>query len=171
MLIQSVPLNKCPPNGLPKCCYRTCKQPNSVRDDLKLLISAGKRQARKLKRAHILHGGRRQSRRRGHCRQRGGRRLDRLSNQAPLCTRQPRGGPQRRAATRGASRKLSGKGEALAMAAVCSGPPTRRARWMLDCWPMNWFGLPGSAAFPAKRRVGDWRNQLDCPPRPDLSAC
>jgi transposase len=32
----------------------------------------------------------------------------------------------------GASRKLSGKEDALLVATACSGPPTGRARWTLD---------------------------------------
>ena len=70
------------------------------RDELKALISAGKHPVRKLKRAQILLAADAGASDEDIAISVGGRRLDRLSNQAPLCARQPGGGPQGRAASR-----------------------------------------------------------------------
>jgi DDE superfamily endonuclease len=40
----------------------------------------------------------------------------------------------------GASRKLSGKEEALQVSTACSSPPVGRARGPWNCWLVNWSG-------------------------------
>ena len=102
----------------------------SERDQLTVLLSGGKQAARKLKRAQILLAadagasdaeiasvgvG-------GSTVYRTKRRFV-LGNLAAALSEEPRPG---------ASRKLSGKEEALLIATACSSPPAGRARWTLE---------------------------------------
>jgi transposase len=101
------------------------------RDDLKTLISAGKHQARKLKRAQILLAADAGAADEdiavsvgvgGSTVYRTKRRFV-LGNLEAALSEEPR--PR-------ASRKLSGKEEALLVATACSGASTGRARWTLE---------------------------------------
>jgi hypothetical protein len=73
------------------------------RDELKALLSAGKHSVRKLKRAQILLAADAGVTDEEMATSIG---VDYLSNQAPVCTRQPRGSTQRRAAPRRPSKAV-----------------------------------------------------------------
>ena len=76
----------------------------------------------------------------------------------------------------GASRKLTGKEEALLVATACSKPAARAApvgRW--SCWPANWSGSPSTTASRARPCAGGlaendlkpWRKDMWCIPQVD----
>ena len=71
------------------------------RGELTAMLSGGKHAARKLKRAQILLAADAGAQRRGDCPDRGGRRLDRLPDQAALRGRQSGAGAERGAAAWG----------------------------------------------------------------------
>jgi len=124
------------------------------RDELKTLISGGKHPVRKLKRAQILLAADAGATDEdvaisvgvgGSTIYRTKRRFV-LGNLEAALSEEPRPG---------ASRKLSGKEEALLVATACSGPPAGPLVGRWSCWPMNWCGSPSTPASPAKRCVGD----------------
>jgi hypothetical protein len=51
----------------------------------------------------------------------------------------------------GASRKLSGKEEALHVATACSNPPEGRPVGPWSCWRMNWSDSPSMTASPGRQ--------------------
>jgi transposase len=120
------------------------------RGELTALLSGGKHAARKLKRAQILLaadagagdediaisvgvGGSTVYRTKRHFL---------VGNLEEALSEEPRPG---------ASRKLSGKEEALLIATACSNPPEGRARWTLSCWRMNWSDSPSMTASPGRQ--------------------
>jgi transposase len=144
------------------------------RAELTALLSGGKQSARKLKRAQILLaadagtkdediatavgvGGSTVSRTKQHFV---------LGNlQAALCE-----GPRR-----GASRKLSGKEEALLVATACSKPPEGRARWTLELLAGEMVRLTDHdqvSRETVRRRLAEnhlkpWRKDMWCIPKVD----
>jgi hypothetical protein len=56
----------------------------------------------------------------------------------------------------GASRKLSGKEEALLVATACSTPPRDAPAGPCGCWRMPWSSSPSTKVFPGRRYAGDW---------------
>jgi transposase len=75
----------------------------------------------------------------------------------------------------GASRKLSGKEEALLVATACSGPPARRARWTLELLADELVRLtehPSISRETVRRRLAEnqlkpWRQEMWCIPQVD----
>jgi transposase len=115
------------------------------RDELKALLSGGKHAARKLERAQILLLA--------HARASdddiatsvgvGGSTVYRTKQRFVLDSLEA---ALREAPRPGASRKLSGKQEALLVATACSKPPQGRARWTLEL-------LAGGQADRARRHL------------------
>src|SRR5215469_13559291 len=144
------------------------------RDDLKTLISAGKHQARKLKRAQILLASDAGATDEdvaisvgvgGSTIYRTKRRFV-LGNLEAAPSEEPRPG---------ASRKLSGKEEALLVATACSGPPAGRARWTLELLADELVRLtehPSISRETVRRRLAEnqlkpWRQEMWCIPQID----
>jgi transposase len=144
------------------------------RDDLKTLISAGKHQARKLKRAQILLAADAGAADEdiavsvgvgGSTVYRTKRRFV-LGNLEAALSEEPRPG---------ASRKLSGKEEALLVATACSGAPTGRARWTLELLADELVRLTEHRSISretVRRRLGEnqlkpWRQDMWCIPQVD----
>src|SRR5215471_16452677 len=75
----------------------------------------------------------------------------------------------------GASRKLSGKEEALLVATACSGPPAGRARWTLELLAGEMVHLaehPSISRETVRRRLAEnqlkpWRQEMWCIPQVD----
>ena len=144
------------------------------RDELTALLSGGKHAVRKLKRAQILlaaatgAGDEEIARSIGV----GGSTVYRtkrrfvLGNLAAALSEEPR---------RGASRKLSGKEEALLVATACSNPPAGRARWTLELLAGELVRLTEHEHLSretVRRRLADndlkpWRKDMWCIPQVD----
>jgi transposase len=126
------------------------------RDELKTLIGAGKHPARKLKRAQIslaaaagasdediaISVGV------------GGSTVYRTKRRFVLGNLEAALSEEARP---GASRKLSGREEALLVATACSGPPAGRARWTLELLAGELVRLTEHLSISRERCVGDWR--------------
>ncbi|MGZ9058344.1 MAG: IS630 family transposase [Burkholderiaceae bacterium] len=144
------------------------------RDELTALLSGGKHAVRKLKRAQILlaaatgAGDEEIARSVGV----GGSTVYRtkrrfvLGNLAAALSEEPRPG---------ASRKLSGKEEALLVATACSNPPAGRARWTLELLAGELVRLTEHEHLSretVRRRLADndlkpWRKDMWCNPQVD----
>jgi transposase len=144
------------------------------RDELTALLSGGKHAVRKLKRAQILlaaatgAGDEEIARSVGV----GGSTVYRtkrrfvLGNLAAALSEEPRPG---------ASRKLSGKEEALLVATACSNPPAGRARWTLELLAGELVRLTEHEHLSretVRRRLADnelkpWRKDMWCIPQVD----
>jgi transposase len=144
------------------------------RDELTALLSGGKHAVRKLKRAQILlaaatgAGDEEIARTVGV----GGSTVYRtkrrfvLGNLAAALSEEPRPG---------ASRKLSGKEEALLVATACSNPPAGRARWTLELLAGELVRLTEHEHLSretVRRRLADnelkpWRKDMWCIPQVD----
>ena len=144
------------------------------RDELTALLSGGKHAVRKLKRAQILlaaatgAGDEEIARNVGV----GGSTVYRtkrrfvLGNLAAALSEEPRPG---------ASRKLSGKEEALLVATACSSPPAGRARWTLELLAGELVRLTEHEHLSretVRRRLADndlkpWRKDMWCIPQVD----
>jgi len=144
------------------------------RDELTALLSGGKHAVRKLKRAQILlaaatgAGDGEIARSVGV----GGSTVYRtkrrfvLGNLAAALSEEPRPG---------ASRKLSGKEEALLVATACSNPPAGRARWTLELLAGELVRLTEHEHLSretVRRRLADndlkpWRKDMWCIPKVD----
>ena len=144
------------------------------RDELTALLSGGKHAVRKLKRAQILlaaatgAGDEEIARSVGV----GGSTVYRtkrrfvLGNLAAALSEEPRPG---------ASRKLSGKEEALLVATACSDPPAGRARWTLELLAGELVRLTEHEHLSretVRRRLADndlkpWRKDMWCIPQVD----
>ena len=144
------------------------------RDELTALLSGGKHAVRKLKRAQILlaaatgAGDAEIARSVGV----GGSTVYRtkrrfvLGNLAAALSEEPRPG---------ASRKLSGKEEALLVATACSNPPAGRARWTLELLAGELVRLTEHEHLSretVRRRLADndlkpWRKDMWCIPQVD----
>jgi transposase len=144
------------------------------RGELTALLSGGKHAARKLKRAQILlaadagTGDETIARSVGV----GGSTIYRtkrrfvLGNLEAALSEEPRPG---------ASRKLSGKEEALLVATACSSPPAGRARWTLELLAGELVKLTEHDELSretVRRRLADndlkpWRKDMWCIPRVD----
>jgi transposase len=144
------------------------------RDELTALLSGGKHAVRKLKRAQILlaaatgAGDEEIARSVGV----GGSTVYRtkrrfvLGNLAAALSEEPRPG---------ASRKLSGKEEALLVATACSNPPAGRARWTLELLAGELVRLTEHEYLSretVRRRLADndlkpWRKDMWCIPQVD----
>ena len=144
------------------------------RDELTALLSGGKHAVRKLKRAQILlaadaGGGDEEIARSvgvgGSTVYRTKRRFV-LGNLAAALSEEPRPG---------ASRKLSGKEEALLVATACSNPPAGRARWTLELLAGELVRLTEHEHLSretVRRRLADndlkpWRKDMWCIPQVD----
>ncbi len=144
------------------------------RGELTALLSGGKHSARKLKRAQILlaadaGGGDEEIARSigvgGSTVYRTKRRFV-LGNLEAALSEEPRPG---------ASRKLSGKEEALLVATACSKPPAGRARWTLELLAgelVRLTGHDGISRETVRRRLADnelkpWRKDMWCIPQVD----
>ena len=144
------------------------------RSELTALLSGGKHSARKLKRAQILlaadaGGGDEQIARNVGV---GGSTVYRtkqrfvLGNLEAALSEEPRPG---------ASRKLSGKEEALLVATACSKPPAGRARWTLELLAGELVRLTEHEDISretVRRRLADndlkpWRKDMWCIPQVD----
>jgi transposase len=144
------------------------------RDELTALLSGGKHAVRKLKRAQILLAAAT-----GACDEEiarsvgvGGSTVYRtkrrfvLGNLAAALSEEPRPG---------ASRKLSGKEEALLVATACSNPPAGRARWTLELLAGELVRLTEHEHLSretVRRRLADndlkpWRKDMWCIPQVD----
>jgi transposase len=146
----------------------------SERDQLTTLLSGGKHAARKLKRAQILlaadAGASDEEIARsvgvgGSTVYRTKRRFV-LGNLEAALNEEPRPG---------ASRKLSGKEEALLVATACSSPPAGRARWTLELLAGELVRLtehPSVSRETVRRRLAEndlkpWRKDMWCIPKVD----
>ena len=144
------------------------------RNELKTLISAGKQQARKLKRAQILLAADAGATDEdiaisvgvgGSTVYRTKRRFV-LGNLEAALSEEPRPG---------ASRKLSGKEEALLVATACSGPPAGRARWTLELLADELVRLTEHSSISretvrrrlAENQLKSWREEMWCIPQVD----
>jgi len=144
------------------------------RDELRRLLSAGKCSARKLKRAQVLlaaDGGASDAGiektvgASGSTIYRTKRRFVEVSLEAAL-SEEPR---------RGASRKLSGKEEALLVATACASPPAGRARWTLELLADEFVKLTEHESLSretVRRRLAEndlkpWRKDMWCIPQVD----
>jgi len=144
------------------------------RDELKTLISGGKHPVRKLKRAQILLAADAGATDEdvaisvgvgGSTIYRTKRRFV-LGNLEAALSEEPRPG---------ASRKLSGKEEALLVATACSGPPAGRARWTLELLADELVRLtehPSISRETVRRRLAEnqlkpWRQEMWCIPQID----
>jgi transposase len=144
------------------------------RDELKALISAGKHPVRKLKRAQILLAADAGATDEdiaisvgvgGSTVYRTKRRFV-LGNLEAALSEEPRPG---------ASRKLSGREEALLVATACSGPPAGRARWTLELLAGELVRLtehPSISRETVRRRLAEnqlkpWRQDMWCIPQVD----
>jgi transposase len=144
------------------------------RGELTALLSGGKHSARKLKRAQILlaadAGGSEEEIARnvgvgGSTVYRTKRRFV-LGNLEAALREEPRPG---------ASRKLSGKEEALLVATACSSPPAGRARWTLELLAGELVRLTehdNLSRETVRRRLADndlkpWRKDMWCIPQVD----
>ena len=144
------------------------------RDELTALLSGGKHSARKLKRAQILlaadaGGGDEEIARSigvgGSTVYRTKRRFV-LGSLAAALREEPRPG---------ASRKLSGKEEALLVATACSSPPAGRARWTLELLAGELVRLTEHDSVSretVRRRLAEndlkpWRKDMWCIPQVD----
>jgi transposase len=144
------------------------------RDELTALLSGGKHAVRKLKRAQILLAAAT-----GACDEEiarsvgvGGSTVYRtkrrfvLGNLAAALSEEPRPG---------ASRKLSGKEEALLVATACSNPPAGRTRWTLELLAGELVRLTEHEHLSretVRRRLADndlkpWRKDMWCIPQVD----
>jgi transposase len=144
------------------------------RDELTALLSGGKHAVRKLKRAQILLAAAT-----GACDEEiarsvgvGGSTVYRtkrrfvLGNLAAALSEEPRPG---------ASRKLSGKEEALLVATACSNPPAGLARWTLELLAGELVRLTEHEHLSretVRRRLADndlkpWRKDMWCIPKVD----
>src|SRR5258705_7276825 len=145
------------------------------RTELETLLSGGKHAARKLKRAQILlaadagAGDEEIARTVGvgdSTVYRTKRRFV-LGNLEAALSEEPRPG---------ASRKLSGKDEALLIATACSSPPVGRARWTLELLAdeLGRLTLHGNVSRETvRRRLGGndlkpWRKDMWCIPHVDV---
>ena len=150
--------------------YRV-KLRDDERAELKALLAKGKRSARKLKRAQILLAAD------------AGESDEAIAANVQVGTstvfrtkrRFVEGNLERALADEkrpGASRKLSGKEEALLVATVCSAPPMGRARWTLVLLAGAMVALTdhdGISRETVRRRLGEnelkpWRRQMWCVP-------
>jgi transposase len=144
------------------------------RDDLRKLLNAGKRSARKLKRAQILLAAdagasdeeiERTIGASGSTIYRTKRRCVEVSLEAAL-SEEPRPG---------AERKLTGKEEALLIATACSKPPAGRARWTLELLAGEFVKLTEHESLSretVRRRLAEndlkpWRRDMWCIPEVD----
>jgi transposase len=144
------------------------------RDELKALLSAGKHAARKLKRAQILLAADAGANDdaiatnvgvSGSTVYRTKQRFVLGNLEAALCE-EPRPG---------ASRKLSGKEEALLVATACSSPPAGRARWTLELLAGELVRLTEHNSVSretVRRRLAEndlkpWRKDMWCIPQVD----
>jgi transposase len=144
------------------------------RDELTALLSGGKHAVRELKRAQILLAAAtgvgdeeiaRSVRVGGSTVYRTKRRFV-LGNLAAALSEEPRPG---------ASRKLSGKEEALLVATACSNPPAGRARWTLELLAGELVRLTEHEYLSretVRRRLADndlkpWRKDMWCIPQVD----
>ena len=154
-------------------CYRVDLTADE-RDELKMLLSAGKCSARKLKRAQILlaaDGGASDEEiektigASGSTIYRTKRRFVEVSLEAAL-SEEPRPG---------AERKLTGKEEALLIATACSKPPAGRARWTLELLADEFVKLTEHESLSretVRRRLAEndlkpWRKDMWCIPEVD----
>jgi transposase len=144
------------------------------RAELTALLSGGKHAARKLKRAQILLAADAGARDEAIATSVGvgGSTVYRtkqrfvLGNLAAALSEQPRPG---------ASRKLSGKEEALLVATACSSPPVGRARWTLELLAGELVRLTEHNSVSretVRRRLGEndlkpWRKDMWCIPQVD----
>jgi transposase len=144
------------------------------RDELKGLLSAGKHAARKLKRAQILLAA-----------DVGASDDDIATSVGVGCSTVYRTKQRfvldsleaalREAPRPGASRKLSGKQEALLVATACSKPPQGRARWTLELLAGQMVKLTGHdnvSRETVRRRLAEnhlkpWRKDMWCIPQVD----
>jgi transposase len=141
------------------------------RDDLRMLLSGGRRPARKLKRAQILLaadagvGDEDIARSAGV----GGSTVYRTKrrfvegNLDLALSEEPRPG---------AERKLSNKEEALVVATTCSGPPAGRARWTLADALVKLTAHESLSRETVRRRLAEndlkpWRKDMWCIPEVD----
>lgn len=154
-------------------CYRV-ELSQTERDQLTALLSGGKRAARQLKRAQILLAAdagapddeiARSVGVGGSTVYRTKRRFV-LSNLEAALSEEPRPG---------ASRKLSGKEEALLVATACSKPPAGRARWTLELLAGELVKLTAHERLSretVRRRLAEndlkpWRKDMWCIPKVD----
>jgi transposase len=144
------------------------------RAELAALLSGGKHAARKLKRAQILLAADAGASDEAIARSLGvgGSTIYRtkrrfvLGNLAAALSEEPRPG---------ASRKLSGKEEALLVATACSSPPAGRARWTLDLLAGELVRLTAHERISretVRRRLAEndlkpWRKDMWCIPQVD----
>jgi transposase len=144
------------------------------RDELKTLISGGKHPVRKLKRAQILLAADA-----GATDEDvaisvgvGGSTIYRTKRRFVLGNLEAALSEEQRP---GASRKLSGKEEALLVATACSGPPAGRARWTLELLAEELVRLtehPSISRETVRRRLAEnqlkpWRQEMWCIPQID----
>jgi len=144
------------------------------RSELTALLSGGKHSARKLKRAQILLAADAGASDEaiatnvgvgGSTVYRTKRRFV-LGNLEAALSEEPRPG---------ASRKLTGKDEALLVATACSSPPAGRARWTLELLAGELVRLTEHASISretVRRRLAEndlkpWRKDMWCVPRVD----
>ena len=144
------------------------------RAELAALLSGGKHAARKLKRAQILLAADAAASDEAIARSLGvgvstiyrTKRRFVLGNLAAALSEEPRPG---------ASRKLSGKEEALLVATACSSPPAGRARWTLDLLAGELVRLTAHERISretVRRRLAEndlkpWRKDMWCIPQVD----
>src|SRR6202158_4613079 len=147
---------------------------HAERTELRALLSGGKQEARKLKRAQILLGtdGGASAEAIAASVGVGGSTVYRtkrrfvLGNLEAALSEEPRPG---------ASRKLSGKDEALLIATACSSPPAGRARWTLELLADELVRLTVHASVSretVRRRLAEnalkpWRKDMWCIPQVD----
>ena len=154
-------------------CYRV-ELSQAERDELTALLRGGKHAARKLKRAQILLAADAGTSDEAIATSVGAggstvyrtKRRFVLGNLEAALSEEPRPG---------ASRKLSGKEEALLVATACSSPPQGRARWTLELLAGELVRLTGHDSISretVRRRLAEndlkpWRKDMWCIPQVD----
>src|SRR3954454_2366448 len=133
------------------------------RGELRAMLSGGKHAARKLKRAQILLAADA-----GLTDETIAISLDVAGSTVSRIKRRFVEGGLERALNEeprpGATRKLTGKEEALLVATACASPPAGRARWTLELLAgERWCGSPSIRASRARRCVAAWPRTRSSP--------